>query len=206
MNRWLYDRAASDYEKKWASAAYDNAAIHGEVQAFASASLAGSKTHRVLDLGCGTGRGVRLLADELPSDTEFLGVDFSAGMLQRFSEWRALQDKELQNRITLLQQDIRTYAADPGADAFGLVLLLEVGEFLPGFSTAMQNVATRIAPAGGLIMTRPAGAWPLFFPSRKQSRSGLVSLLANLGFESPRFLPWRPRYELVFAVKRSGPN
>ena len=167
--------------------------------------LENSGISRVLDLGCGTGRGIRLIAASLPANTQLTGIDFSGEMLRRFAAWVGQQDPQLQGRIRLVERDLGQWAHDRADVApFGLVLMLEVGEFLPDFHLVLRRVAEIVEPGGGLIMTRPAGLWSWFFIHRHQSRQRLARLLVSNGFDEPEFLPWRSRYEILFA-SRSKP-
>lgn len=202
LNRWLYDRAADGYERKWTSAAYNDPGVDAEIADFARTAIGTSGVASVLDLGCGTGRGIRLLAPRLPDASEYLGIDYSEAMLAQFREWIDRQDDSVSARVELQRRDLADWAGDRGDERFGVVMMLEVGEFLPAFTAVLQRVARVVAPRGGLIMTRPAGLWWLFFPSRRQSRRSLSALLRSLGFHEPRYRSWRMRYELVYAVKR----
>jgi SAM-dependent methyltransferase len=201
LNRWLYDRAATGYEHKWATGPYRSPELNARVEAFARSSLAVSEVHAVLDLGCGTGRGIRLVFGALPADTRFVGVDYSGQMLTQFRQW-LVQDKDLGARVEIIERDLGDWLGDGDDRNFGLVMMLEVGEFLPAFPAVLRNVAAKLASGGGLLMTRPAGAWCWFFPRRGQSRRSLTASLLASGFDAPQFLPWRSRYELVFASKR----
>jgi SAM-dependent methyltransferase len=201
LNRWLYDRAASGYEHKWATGPYRSPELNARIEAFAQSSLAASKVHAVLDLGCGTGRGIRLVFDALPADTRFVGVDYSSQMLTQFRQY-LVQEQDLGARVDIVERDLGDWLRDGNDRNFGLVMMLEVSEFLPAFPLALREVAAKLASRGGLLMTRPAGAWCWFFPRRGQSRRSLTASLLASGFDVPQFLPWRSRYELVFASKR----
>jgi SAM-dependent methyltransferase len=202
LNRWLYDRAARSYDRKWRSRAYRDPKVEDAVIAFAKQSVARSGIARVLDLGCGTGRGTRQLIDVLPASTRFIGVDYSNAMLGEFRKWLREQDASVSRRVELHQADLADRAVWSPADAqYGLVLMLEVGEFTPHFMDVLTYIAAVLPPGGGLIATRPAGIWPLFFPGRSQTRQGFESLLDSLGFAEPRYLKWRSRYEMVLAQK-----
>lgn len=202
LNRWLYDRAARSYDRKWRSRAYSDPDVEAAVIAFAERSLAGSGVERVLDLGCGTGRGTRQLIDILPSSTRFTGVDYSQAMLEEFRNWLERRDTSVSRRVELHQADFADEARwFPVGAQFGLVLMLEVGEFTPRFREVVRHIADLLPPGGGLIATRPAGIWPLFFPGRSQTRQGFASLLDSAGFAEPQYLKWRSRYEMVLARK-----
>lgn len=202
LNQWLYDRAAGTYEKKWDSAAYQGSSFGDEIEEFARTALLDSRVKRALDLGCGTGRAVRILSTSLPPDTVFSGIDFSSKMLAEFQTWIDQQEPELQKRIIVHERDLADWATDTvTADPFGLIVMLEVGEFVPEFEAVVRKISILIPSGGGLIMTRPAGLWWLAFAHRKQSRMSMRRLLQSVGFERPRFIPWRSRYEFVIARK-----
>ena len=204
LNRRLYDRAAANYERKWASDAYQDSETGEAVRSFCRDAIEASGVRRVLDLGCGTGRAIRMLSSALPADTEFEAVDFSAAMLDRFREWLNGQDPALRDRVRLHEHDLSEWAGESGTHGqTGLALLLEVGEFLTNFETVARSIGASVAPGGGLLMTRPAGLWWIFFVHRHQSRRSLTHLLCESGFDDVEFRPWRSRYELVFARKRS---
>jgi SAM-dependent methyltransferase len=202
-HRWLYDYAADGYERKWRSRAYTDGAHADRIAAHAAVSCRDSGVHRVLDLGCGTGRGVRLAAPALSGDATFVCVDFSARMLDAFRAWLAAGEPSLARRVTLIERSLSAWAesAEPSTERYGLVLLLEVGEFVPELVQVLDRAARLTAARGGLVMTRPAGLWSLAFPGRAQSRRELSRLLESLGYGDISIAPWRSRYELVFARK-----
>lgn len=204
LNRSLYDRAAKKYDLKWRRTAYQKNSINDAIINFSLVACHRSGVARVIDLGCGTGRGTRLISGALPPAVEYTAVDSSAAMLSEFESWLQGQDEALANRTILEKADLGCWAQDNGRSAtFGLVMMLEVGEFLPQFENVMQRICDVTAARGGLIMTRPAGLWHYFFPGRKQSREAISGLLIAGGFEAPTFMKWRSRYELVFCKKKS---
>ena len=199
LNRWFYDRGAADYERKWASDAYHSPRHADAIRSFANRVVIESDVKSVLDLGCGTGRGIRILHDALPANTNFVGVDYSVQMLNRFREWIAMQDDDLQRRIDVVDCNLEDWPADNSVEEkFGLVLLLEVGEFVPGFESMLRAAANAVSPGGGLIMTRPAAPWSWVFLRRSQSRRCLRRLMVDCGLQEPEIMPWRSRYELLF--------
>ena len=73
-----FERRAADYERGW------RGEFHARVVA-ATADLALQVKPRpaaVLDVGCGTGALLRLLATRLPAEAELVGVDPAAAMLE----------------------------------------------------------------------------------------------------------------------------
>ena len=203
LNRWLYDRAAASYDRKWRSTAYRNPAAQSQIAQFATMSCRRSGIAHALDLGCGSGRGIRLVAEALAPATQFTGIDFSSAMLDEFRNWLREQDGSLEGRVNIVESDLATWAERKNdTERYGLVIMLEVGEFVPKFAEVIRRVADVTAHGGGLILTRPAYLWWLFFPGRRQSRKALSDLLTSLGFEAPTFVDWRSRYELVFSRRR----
>ena len=161
-NRWLYDRASRNYERKWRSDAYSDPDILNRITAHAEAGLTDSGAARLLDLGCGTGRGIRLAAQFLPPDTRFTGVDFSTGMLDEFRRWLEEDGRPLVSRVSIVEQDLGEWtSAQADSGPYGCVCLMEVGEFLPAFVLLMNRIADITLPGSTLIMTRPAGMWRL---------------------------------------------
>lgn len=76
--RKAFDRAAESYD----SAAAVQREICHRLTALASAQRPAAPVGRVLDAGCGTGYGLRLLAGEYP-DAELIALDFAPAMLAR---------------------------------------------------------------------------------------------------------------------------
>lgn len=201
-NRWLYNRAAQTYQDKWQSPTYQCQDHRDKIIEHVMAGIATSGINSVLDLGCGTGRGVRLTIGALDTETHYTGVDFSAEMLARFRAWLATQGQDIAARVHLLESEVGQWATTGDDAQYGAVFLLEVGEFLPDFIRVIEQLANRVAPGGALVMTRPAHFWWLFFPGRRQSRRALAQLLESAGFERPRYIPWRFRYEILLSRRR----
>jgi SAM-dependent methyltransferase len=209
LHRWLYDRGARWYERKWRGAAYRDQRFIDHIVRHARRSCAVSGSYEVLDLGCGTGRATRIAASVLPDQSTFVAVDFAPAMLTQLRTWLVTEaDGRLRDRVELVHSDIgRWLRSESKPGRFSLVFLLEVAEFLPKLPDVLRQSAFLTAAGGGLVMTRPAGPWHLFFPGRHQSRAALGRLLTQAGFGRVRFIDWRSRYELVLADRVSrGPG
>ena len=200
-SRWLYNRGAKKYQRKWQSKYYLNEPVGNRITQHIKTGVSSSGVSHILDLGCGTGRGTRLVAEVLSGDTQFTLVDFSPGMLGQFRRWLDKRGPELSRRTKVVELELGAWARHAEVANYGAVFLLEVGEFLPLFSEVIQRVGIVTAEGGSLVMTRPAGAWSMFFPGRGQSRAAIRNLLLSAGFDEPEFVPWRSRYELVFTRK-----
>ncbi|PJB78730.1 MAG: hypothetical protein CO090_06225 [Acidobacteria bacterium CG_4_9_14_3_um_filter_49_7] len=73
-----------------------------------------SKKSHILDIGCGTGRNARLIADHLGGDSRVTGIDIGADMLVGFS---LKQGKD--PRLSVLKVDIRKPFPFPDASFDG---------------------------------------------------------------------------------------
>jgi SAM-dependent methyltransferase len=121
---------------------------------------------RVLDVGTGTGKAARLVAERFPQ-AEVLGVDLAPAMVEQA---RRLLPPELPARV-------RFEVADASAlplrnEAFDLVVLLNM---IPFFG----ELARVTAPGGTVIVAHVSGAsTPIWTPSET-----LRARLGPLGFE-----------------------
>ena len=203
-SRWLYDRGAKKYQRKWQSKFYLDELLGDKIGQHIKTGVNNSGVSHILDLGCGTGRGTRMVVEVLSGDTQFTLVDFSPGMLDQFRRWLDNRESELSKRTKVVESELGAWAKHAEVATYGAVFLLEVGEFLPQFSEVILRIGSVTAGGGSLVMTRPAGIWSKFFPGRGQSRAAIRNLLLSAGFDAPEFVPWRSRYELVFARKHSS--
>lgn len=121
---------------------------------------------RLLDIGTGTGKAVRLAAERFPAATA-VGVDLSPAMV---AEARRLLPEELASRVELVVADA---AALPFGDAeFQLVILLNMIPFFP-------ELARVTAPGGTAVLAFSAGAQtPIYVPP-----ATLQAQLQPLGFD-----------------------
>jgi len=120
---------------------------------------------RALDLGTGTGKGARLVAERFP-EAEVLGADLSPAMI---STARRLLSPELAGRVTF---EVADASRLPFADGtFDLVVLLNM---IPFF----DELARVTARGGALVVTYSLGpATPIWVPP-----GTLRERLAPLGF------------------------
>ncbi|MDP2315522.1 MAG: methyltransferase domain-containing protein [Pseudomonadota bacterium] len=124
------------------------------------AAMALAPGERALDLACGTGPNLPLLADAVGPGGEVLGVDFSEGMLARARRRVA----ELP-QVRLLQRDARTLtAADVGpVDAIVSTLGISV---IPDHEAVLAATWALVAPGGRFVIFDiyaerwvPSSAW-----------------------------------------------
>jgi SAM-dependent methyltransferase len=125
----------------------------------------GSEPARVLDLGTGTGKAARLVAQRFPQ-AEVQGVDLAPAMV---AEARRLLPPELEGRVGF---DVADASALPFADrAFDLIVLLNM---IPFFT----ELARLTAPGGAIVVSHASGpSTPIWTPPET-----LRTKLAPLGF------------------------
>jgi SAM-dependent methyltransferase len=122
---------------------------------------------RVLDVGTGTGKAARLVAERFP-DAEVLGVDLAPAMVE---EAHRLLPPELAARVRFQVADASALPVPDGA--FELVVLLNM---IPFFDELRRVTA----PGGSLVVAHVSGpSTPIWTPAET-----LRARLAPLGFDS----------------------
>jgi SAM-dependent methyltransferase len=122
---------------------------------------------RVLDVGTGTGKAARLVAERFP-EAEVLGVDLAPAMVE---EAHRLLPPELAARVRFQVADASALPVPTGA--FELVVLLNM---IPFF----DELARVTAPGGSLVVAHVSGpSTPIWTPPET-----LRARLAPLGFGS----------------------
>jgi 3' terminal RNA ribose 2'-O-methyltransferase Hen1 len=108
---------------------------------------------RVLDLGCGEGKLLRLLLDE-PQFAEIVGVDVSAGVLERAAGRLDRLPTETRSRVRLLHGSL-TYR-DARLAGFDAAAVVEVVEHLdPDRLSAFERVLFAHARPRTVVLTTP---------------------------------------------------
>lgn len=137
--------------------------------------------HRVLDLGCGTGRLLHAAAARFPN-AELLGADISAGMLEqaqaRTQAQTAFQYRRTRHReIAFLQADAAHLPLVTAA--FDVVTCTASSHHWPDPQPALAELRRVTAPEGLLILAHVPGvaAW-----DRRSGTSRLTMLLGDAGF------------------------
>jgi ubiquinone/menaquinone biosynthesis C-methylase UbiE/DNA-binding transcriptional ArsR family regulator len=121
-------------------------APEAEVEAaiLASALDRAPRWRRLLDIGCGAGRMLELLA---PRADSALGVDLSAAML---GVARARVEQAGLRNVQLRQGDIYALPVDP--DTIDLAIVHQVLHYLDNPARALREAARTLAPGGRLIV------------------------------------------------------
>ncbi len=137
------------------------ASLHEQRLAAVVAALKQSGARRVLDLGCGEGRLIRLLLAE-PQFTEILGMDVSSRALA-LAEERLERLPPLQRQRVRLIQGSLTYR-DERLKGYDAAAVVEVIEHLdPARLTAFERVLFEVARPGTVALTTPNAEYNVRF-------------------------------------------
>ena len=110
----------------------------------------------VVDLGCGTGLNLGLLAPAVGPAGRVIGVDLTDAMLDRARRRVARQGW---NNVQLIEADLRDFVLPPGLDAAIATFALEM---IPEYDDVVRDVAEALTPGGRLVLyglKHPEG-WP----------------------------------------------
>ncbi len=154
MAQW-YEELFADYARTYDGESFTQG-TQGEVD-FIEGELAGDRSKRILDVGCGTGRHAIELARRGYAVT---GIDLSGSQLARARE----KAREAGVSVEFLQRDARDFRFDT---AFDLVLMICEGAF-PLMETdemnfaILRNASAALAEGGKLILTTLSALYPLY--------------------------------------------
>lgn len=150
----LYDRVASAYD----AAAWAFGPLGARrLQRRAVALLDLHPGDTVVDLGCGTGVNLPVLADAVGEHGQVVGVDLSSGMLAKA---RRRADRHHLSQVTLHRVDIRSFRLPAGTAA---VLATASMEMVPEYDAVVCDLARQLAPARGRLAVggiRRPPTWP----------------------------------------------
>lgn len=152
--RVLYDRLAPVYD---VTAAIFRLLGARRLQRRAVELLGLSEGDTVVDLGCGTGVNLPVLAQAVGERGRVVGIDLSSGMLARA---RRRADRHHLSHVTLVQGDMRDVQLPAGTTA---VLATASLEMLPDHDAVIRSLAAQLTPNHGRLAVggfcRPP-AWP----------------------------------------------
>ena len=138
----------------------------------------------VVDLGCGTGVNLPVLARAVGESGRVIGVDLSPGMLER-ARRRATRHGLAQ--VTLVQADVRGFDLPAGTAA---VLATASLEMVPEHDAVVRALAAQLAPAGGRLAVggfRRPPSWPRW--AIALGRTGVALFGVTRDYEGIQ--PWR---------------
>ncbi len=164
MKQW-YEELFRDYSDKYDNESFTEGTI-GEVD-FIEKEIAFSKSCRILDIGCGTGRHSVELARRGYSVT---GIDLSESMIKK-----ARSNAQNENlKIDFQVKDARNFSFN---EPFDLAIMICEGAF-PLMETdemnfsILKNAFSSLKPGGKLIFTTLNGLFPLFHSVKDFINSG----------------------------------
>ena len=195
---WLYDRAASSYDRIKNSDAADDRRYLARPLLMA---LDAVEAPRVLDVATGTGRLPLALLAERDFCGDVLALDRSAGMLARA---RARLEAFLplgEARCRLMRADAAHLPLHDGA--FDAVVCLEALEFTANPRRSAQELLRVLKPGGVLLVSNRVGLDALWYPGKHCGRGRLEALLRSLGARPVERESWQVYYDLVWARKGS---
>jgi ubiquinone/menaquinone biosynthesis C-methylase UbiE len=112
----------------------------------AAQSLELSEGERVLEIGCGTGRNLPYLRDEVGASGRVYGVDLSSGMLARARE---VCDRHEWRNVALVQHDAVDYQAPELLD--GVLFSLSYNT-MPHHLVVLRQALRQLRPGGRLVI------------------------------------------------------
>lgn len=185
-----FDDRAPTYESDW------RGKMHLDIaERTAAIVLAASGTpRRVLDVGCGTGVLLRLLADRLADCEEFVGIDAAEGMI-RSARARA-DDPRLEFSMGLAENL-------PCPDGrFDLVVTTTSFDHWGDQGAGVRECSRVLATSGCLVLTDLFSLWltPTLVLGRRgraRTRHRATNLLRTAGFQTVR---WHRLYQLIVAT------
>jgi ubiquinone/menaquinone biosynthesis C-methylase UbiE len=192
------DRAAS-YDHGW------RGRLHHEI-AERTASLAVATViapNRVLDLGCGTGYLLRVLAERYPDAEQLVGVDAAPAMVKTAAD------------VTAVTHDDRlTFAAGVAEqigypdETFDLIVSTTSFDHWSDQQAGLRECARVLRPGGWLLLVDQFSWWllPTMLTGRRgkaRTRRRATRLLLRAGFASPH---WHRLYAVIInAVTSTKP-
>jgi ubiquinone/menaquinone biosynthesis C-methylase UbiE len=183
----FHERAAS-YEGGW------RGGVHRDIveRTVSLVLTVDPSPRRVLDVGCGPGRLLGILADRLPRATDFAGIDAASGMVE-VAHRRASGDR----RIGITQGVAEQL---PYGDAsFDLVVTSNSFDHWEDQPRGLGECARVTAPGGHLVLADLFSWWmapTLLFGHRDRVRTvpSMTRLVTGAGYHS---LEWHPLYATI---------
>ncbi len=142
--------------------------LHEQRLTAVAAVLKGSGASRVLDLGCGEGRLIRLLLAERQF-SEILGMDVSSRALSIAQEWLERQPPLQQQRVKFIQGSL-TYR-DERLQGYDAAAVVEVIEHLdPARLITFERVLFTIVRPPTIALTTPNAEYNVRYPTLEAGR------------------------------------
>jgi ubiquinone/menaquinone biosynthesis C-methylase UbiE len=182
-----FDDRARSYDQGWRGRVHH--AISDRTAALAISAVA-SPQH-VLDVGCGTGYLLRVLAAHYPAAQELAGIDAAPNMIETA---KRLNDDE---RVTFVSGVAEHLPYDDAS--MDLVVSSTSFDHWSDQGAGLAECARVLRPRGHLVLVDQFSRWltPTLAVSRRgkaRTRSRASRLLAGAGFDRP---DWRNVYAVI---------
>jgi ubiquinone/menaquinone biosynthesis C-methylase UbiE len=182
-----FDRRAARYEEGWLGL------LHHQIadRTAALALSASAAPRRVLDIGCGTGYLLRLLARQWPQAGELAGIDPAPAMIGAAAG--SADDQRL--RFTVGVAERLPYPDS----SFDLIVSTTSFDHWPDQQAGLRECARVLMPGGRVILVDLFSPWliPTLIGSRRgkaRTRRRASQLLGAAGFTS---IAWRDLYAVI---------
>ena len=182
-----FDDRARSYDEGWRGRLHH--AISNRTAALAAATVAAPQ--RVLDVGCGTGYLIRVLAGHYPRAQELAGIDAASNMIQAA---KSINDDERLTFVTGVAEQL------PYADAsMDLVVSSTSFDHWSDQGAGLAECARVLRPGGYLVLVDQFSQWliPTLAVSRRgkaRTRRRATALLVGAGFDRP---DWHHLYAVI---------
>lgn len=182
-----FDDRARSYDQGWRGRLHH--AISNRTAALAAATVAAPQ--RVLDVGCGTGYLIRVLAGHYPRAQELAGIDAASNMIQAA---KSINDDERLTFVTGVAEQL------PYADAsMDLVVSSTSFDHWSDQGAGLAECARVLRPGGHLVLVDQFSQWliPTLAVSRRgkaRTRRRATALLLGAGFDRP---DWHHLYAVI---------
>lgn len=191
-----FDKRASGYEQGWRGRLHHD--IADRMAALAASAHAAPR--RILDIGCGTGYLLRLLAGRFPPPAELAGIDPAPAMISAAQQ--AAGDRRL--RFTVGAAEALPYPDD----TFDLVVSTTSFDHWADQRAGLGECARVLAPGGHLVLAdlfSPLLAPTLLAGRRAKARTPLRAsqLLCAAGFKD---LAWHDLYAIIIKAVTATPG
>lgn len=182
-----FDERATSYENGWLGRLHHEIADHTADLALAQVAA----PERILDVGCGTGYLLRLLASRCPGAVELAGVDPAPAMVTVAQE--SADDDRLR-----FSAGVAEHLPDPDG-VFDLVVSTTSFDHWTDQRSGLAECARVMRPGGHLVLVDQFSGWlaPTLLLGRRgkaRTKPRAASLLAAAGFRSPE---WHDLYAVV---------
>jgi ubiquinone/menaquinone biosynthesis C-methylase UbiE len=147
----------------------DTREVHEHVLSLLEAEETGS----VLDLGCGRGEHMRMLAQSMPPDARLVGLDFRENVLEEARS--AVRDDP---RFVFLQHDLNERLPFEGAE-FDRILSVNTLEAIPAKNELAREAHRVLKPGGRLVCAHYDWESQLFDGGDKEIVRRLVRAFAD---------------------------